>query len=70
MLESTDKIVTLNGAPSRIWQGYTNNGVPFHAYITLVAVDVHEDREAFERELMATVAPRPELEAIPARMLL
>lgn len=69
-LESTDKIVALNGAPARIWQGHTESGVPCHAYISLIGVDGTEDTSQFERELQAHAAPRPDLAAIPMRMIL
>lgn len=69
-IESTDKIVTLNGVPARIWQGATESGVPCHCYITRIAVDKGEDTSQFERELQEHAAPRAELEAIPMRMVL
>lgn len=69
-LESTDKIVTLNGVPARIWQGTTESGVPCHAYITRVGVDRTEDTSEFERELRETATPRAELATIPLRMVL
>jgi hypothetical protein len=69
-LESTDKIVRLNGVESRVWQGQTESGVPCHAFITLIAVDKTEDHTQFERELTEHTAPRPELAVYPMRMVL
>lgn len=76
-LESTDKIVTLvvNGVevPARIWQGKSAAGVEIHCYITRVAVRNGEAPEAykqFEQELREHVTPRPEIVAIPLRMIL
>jgi hypothetical protein len=69
-LESTTKIVQLNGVPARIWEGHTANGVPVHVYITRVAVDREEDNSELERELEEHRAPSPEVDAIPWRMIL
>jgi hypothetical protein len=68
-LESTSKIVQLNGQSVRIWQGQTESGIPMHAYVPLVAVDKDADQTEFERELRSHAPPRAELEAIPMRML-
>jgi hypothetical protein len=69
-LESTTKIVHVNGVPARIWEGHTANGVPVHAYVTRVAVDQAEDAGELERELEEHRTPSPEIEAIPARLIL
>ena len=72
-LESTSKIVELStpkgSMPARIWQGFTDKGIPVHAYITRIGVDHNADQTEFERDLQATAAPRPELDAIPARLV-
>jgi hypothetical protein len=52
-IESTDKIVQLNGVPARIWEGQTDSGVPVLCYVSLISPQTH-DREVnaqFEREL-------------------
>lgn len=69
-LESTDKIVTLNGVPARLWQGTTEAGVPCHAFITHIAVDRTEDTSQFDQELEQHAAPRPEFEVYPVRMVI
>jgi len=73
-LESTSKIVELeiNGVivPARIWDGHTENGVVCHAFITRIAVANSEDATEFERDLKEQAAPRPEIQAIPLRMIL
>ena len=77
-LEPTTKIVQLmvaggNEVPARIWEGYTDSGIPMHAYITRVAVKEGENEEVyrdFERELKETRKPSPGVEAIPLRMIL
>lgn len=51
-IESTEKIVTIEGQQARIWQGHTESGIPVHCYINLVAVAQDDPRqEEFEREL-------------------
>jgi hypothetical protein len=72
-LESTTKLVELNGVPARIWEGLTEAGVPIVAFVTRVAV--HENRPAAEhevlrRELQECRAPSIDVEAIPHRLVL
>lgn len=76
-LEPTDKIVTLvvndTEVPARIWQGQTSKGVPVHCYITRVAVDKNRpasELAEFERDLHETAAMRPDVDAIPMRLIL
>ncbi len=70
VIESTEKIVTLNGVPARIWEGKTASGIPLHCYITSVAVACKEDTSEFEAELKEHRAPSPEVAAIPLRLIL
>lgn len=35
-IESTDKIVYLNGIPARIWEGETASGICVHCFITRI----------------------------------
>lgn len=74
MLESTTKVVTfrIGGAEvqARIWEGTTEGGVPFHAYITRVAVAESEDDSQFQAELQSHKPPAPEIAAIPLRLIL
>jgi hypothetical protein len=70
-LESTTKIVQLNGVPARVWEGQTESGVKIHCFITRVAIDKDEPRaEEFERELQEQRVPSPEIEAFPTRMII
>ena len=43
-IESTDKIVYLNGIPARIWEGETASGICVHCFITRIAVRKYEPR--------------------------
>jgi len=73
LIESTTKLVevVINGqrVPARIWEGTTEKGVPFHAFITRVAVKFGQDQSDFEKELIEQKTPSPEIEAIPGRLI-
>lgn len=69
-LQSTTKIVQLNGVPARIWEGTTESGIPVHAYVTRIAVHEDQDQMEFERELQAHEQPSVEIAAIPLRMII
>jgi len=69
-IESTEKIVTLNGMPARIWEGHTASGIAVHCYITRVAVKNGEDTTEFERELQEHAPPSAEIQAIPLHLIL
>lgn len=70
-IESTDKIVHLNGIPARIWEGETASGIHVHCFITRIAVGKDEPRiEEFEEELEETVSPSPEIDAYPSRLII
>jgi hypothetical protein len=67
-LESTTKIVTLNGVEARTWEGHTETGIPVTAYITRIQVEADADLEQFQRELRECRAPTPD--GIPLRLIL
>jgi len=69
-LESTSKIVEVNGVPCRIWQGETESGIPVHAFITRIAVHKDADASQFERELQTCRAPSADVQAYPMRIIL
>lgn len=69
-IESTSKIVQLNGVPARVWEGKTDSGIPVHAFVTRIAVAGDQDQTQFQRELQEHAAPSPELQAIPLRLIL
>jgi len=69
-IESTTKIVDLNGIPARVWEGTTESGIPVHRFITRVAVHRSEDCSEFERELKEQRTPSPDVAAIPMRLIL
>lgn len=70
-LESTSRIVEVNGVPGRIWEGQTSSGVPCFALITRIAVHKDDDSSQFERELREQRAPSVRaVEAFDARLVL
>ena len=70
-VESTTKVVYLDGIQCRIWEGQTENGVSMHCYIARVAVKDDLDRTQFETELRECREPSYEVQqAIPMRMIL
>lgn len=70
-VESTSKIVEINGVPCRVWEGRTAAGIKCHCYIPRIACDKDEPRtEEFERDLKETRPPSAGVAAIPMRMIL
>lgn len=70
IIESTTKIVELNGVPARIWEGQTDTGIPVHCFVTRIAVALDQDHAQFEIELQECKPPRPELKAYDLRYFL
>ncbi len=70
IIESTTKIVEVNGIPARIWEGKTESGIKVHAFITLIAAPLAADQHEFQRELRKQKVPRLEVAAIPLRLIL
>ena len=63
-IESTDEIVTYNGAPVRIWKGKTSQGTEIVAFVRAVCVRAGQEAEA---ELGASLKMvEPPVEAKPA----
>ena len=62
IIESTSKLVVVDGVPARIWEGHTDTGIPVHCFVTRVAAQI-------ERELQEHRAPSI-ANGYPLRMLL
>lgn len=60
-IESTSKLVQLNGVPARIWEGKTESGIPVHCFITRIAAPLEEDQTEFLQQLQEHKAPSPEI---------
>lgn len=76
-ITSTDQIVDVAaiGFPgktkARVWEGVTEGGVRFTAYIPIVQVHKSDDNSVFERELSEHKPPEPWTQrAIDMRMIL
>lgn len=71
MVESTTKVVELDGVPARIWEGHTESGLPIHCYVTRIAVALDTDQAQFEAELESHRPPRnADIDSVPNRLLL
>jgi hypothetical protein len=75
-IESTDRIVEISDASgrrasARVWEGVTEAGIPFTAYITQVQVRAGGGREAeFNRDLARSGPPSAEaVKAVDRRYL-
>ena len=69
-LESTTKIVELNGIPARIWEGETESGIKVHAFITRIAAPEDADLRQFEAELKECRKPSADVSANPLKLIL
>ncbi len=69
-LESTSKMVEVNGVPARIWEGTTASGISVHAFITRIAISEAADQEQFQKELLECRQPSADVQAYPARLVL
>ena len=69
-LESTTKIVELNGVQARVWEGTTESGIRVHAFITRIAAPVDSDQYEFQRELQEQRKPSADVASYPLRLVL
>jgi hypothetical protein len=69
-IESTEKIVHVNGVPARIWEGQTESGILVACYVTRIAIAEGTDSSQFEKELLEQRKPSPEILGLPARLIL
>ena len=68
-IESTTKLVELNGVPARVWEGRTESGIPVHVFVTRVAVPIDADASEFERDLEEASAPSAAVAVYPTRLV-
>ena len=70
-IENTDRFVTVDGVPARVWQGVSEGGVEVICLVTRVAVARVDDCRQFECEL-AEQRPASEqaVRAFPLRIVL
>ncbi len=71
-IESTARIVALNGVPARIWEGASETGVPVVCFVTRISPQTHEPTAltAFDAEFRECRTPNVDISAIPLRFIL
>ena len=75
-MTSTDRVLDIKDpqgrpAQARVWEGVSEAGIPFTAYVTLVQVATGADQAEFARELQEHKQPSPgTIRAIDARFIL
>lgn len=69
-IESTQRVVTVNGIEARIWEGHTESGIPVIVFIPRIAVSADQDCSQFEAELKECVPPSSDAREFPLRMIL
>jgi hypothetical protein len=69
-MQSTTRLVEIDGVPARVWEGETDSGIPVAVLVTSIAVPPGHDTAQFERELIECARPTPlGAEPWPARMV-
>jgi hypothetical protein len=56
-IESTNRIVEVDGVPTRAWSGRTESGISVVCFVQRIAVDRFEDCAEFDRELTEPEPP-------------
>jgi hypothetical protein len=56
-IESTERIVELNGTPARIWEGETAAGVKVVCLVAQIAARTDQDQSELEADLQECHAP-------------
>ncbi len=70
-IESTTKIVKLDGVPARVWEGKTDSGIKVHCFVTRIAIDKNEERMGeFQNELQEQKPPSNAIEAYPLNIII
>ncbi len=57
IIQSTDKLTTMDGVPVRVWNGVTERGVRCFVFVHRLAVAADQDTAAFEAELKEQKEP-------------
>lgn len=70
-LSSTTRLVEVNGAPCRVWEGTTEGGIRCYAAIAVISAHKDDDQSEFRRSLGEHRLPsNTALDAIPLRLVL
>lgn len=71
IIESTTKIISINGVPARIWEGQTESGIRVHCFVPRIAIDSNEPRAGeFHAELQEQKPPVAATEAYPFNLFI
>lgn len=68
-IQSTDKVIHLNGAPTRIWEGATENGLPIVCLVSELTGDFDGPYDEFERYPNKHTLASPAAERFALRMV-
>lgn len=70
-IESTERVVEVNGVPARVWEGVSEGGVEVFCLVTRIAVKKDADCSQFDHELAEQRAPSIDgVRSFPLRMVL
>lgn len=70
-IESTSKIVTINGGiECRVWEGKSEGGVEAQCLIPRIGAAAGQDLSQFERELQEMKPPSAKADWFPLKMIL
>lgn len=70
-IESTTRIIAVNGVPARVWEGVSEKGAPVYLAVTRVAVPENADQAEFAKELQEHRAPSDAaVQCFPLRMVI
>jgi len=69
-IQNTEKVVTLDGVPARVWEGTTDSGIEVICFMTRILVPEDDRQDVFLRELQQCEKPSVAAEAIPLHLIL
>lgn len=70
LINSTTKIVSINGVPARIWEGRSHGGSKVICFITRIAVPDGEPTEEFNNELQQHEPPSADAQSFPLSLII
>lgn len=57
LIESTDKVTTMDGVPVRLWLGTMESGLEVKVFVHRIAVHKSQDCAQFDKELAEQLPP-------------
>lgn len=67
-LESTTKVVSIDGQATRVWEGQTESGIAVIAMVAIIGAKNEQARSKFSHELSVHKKPSASANAVPAFM--